>query len=289
MNLAERKVLNLLQSRKVTADEAADLIDAIRAQIDAPTRGRALASSIERSFVGHGELNQKLHVDIANAAALDGPLMVEGERGTGKMFISRTIHYNSRRSDRQFLLLDCTSESVEEELFGVEPKKRGDSTKRGLLDVARGGTIALDMMPELSPDAQRKLYSYIETGQFKRMGGSKACTSDVRIIGVCHQHLSKYVESGRFDADLHRVLTETTIVAPALRDRLEDMPALVNHFVSAKARADGRPAPGGSEDLLEKLRGYDWPNNYWELHQAIAKAVAGFKGEVLTADDVEFG
>lgn len=285
MNLAERKVLNLLHGRKVTADEAADLIDAIRAQIDAPTRGRALASSI----VGHGELNRKLHVDIANAAALDGPVMVEGEKGTGKMMISRTIHYNSRRSDKQFLLLDCTSESVEEELFGVEPKKRGDSIKRGLLDVARGGTIALDMMPELSPDVQRKLYSYIETGQFKRVGGSSACTSDVRIIGVCHRHLSEHVESGRFDADLHRVLTETTIICPALRDRLEDMPALVNHFVSAKARADGRPAPGVSEDLLEKLRAYDWPNNVWELHQTIANAVAEFKGKVLGAEDVELG
>ena len=126
MNQAERKVLNLLHSRKVTADEAADLIDAIRAQIETPTRGRALASSI----VGHGDLHRKLHEDIAEAAALDGPVMVEGERGTGKMMISRTIHYNSRRSDRPFLSLDCTGDTVDEEIFGVEPKKKGETAKR---------------------------------------------------------------------------------------------------------------------------------------------------------------
>ena len=285
MNLAERKVLNLLHGRKVTADEAADLIDAIRAQIDAPTKGRSLASSI----VGRGEIHRQLHVDIAYAAALDGPVVVEGETGTGKMLISRTIHYNSRRADRHFLSLNCTSETVEEELFGVEPKKKGESIKRGLLDIARGGTIVLDMLVDLPQSTQQKLYTLLQTGQFTRVGGSKSYTSDTRIIGVCHGRLSDQVDIGQFNTDLFQALTVTKICAPALRDCHESIPDMVTHYVAAQSHTDSRVPPGVSDDLIKKLNAYTWPENHRELHQAIKEALVGFKGDVLKAEDVEVG
>jgi len=284
VNLAERKVLNLLHGRKVTADEAADLIDAIRQQIESPT-SRPLANPI----AGRGEKHAQLHVEIAKAAGLDGPVMVEGETGTGKMLISRKIHYNSRRSGRQILILDCTGDTVEEELFGVEAKKKGESEKRGLLDIGRGGTILLDMVVDMPPDTQQKLYAFLQTGQFKRVGGSKSYTSDARIIGACHGQLSDRVESGQFNTDLYDALTETKIFAPPLRECLEGMPDIVAHFVAAQARVDGRVPPGVSDDLLEKLNAYEWPKNHRELHQAIKAAVAGFKGDVLRPEDVELG
>jgi DNA-binding NtrC family response regulator len=283
MNLAEKKVLALLEKRKVTADEAADLIDSIRAQIEVPTKGRRLATSI----VGDSSTNQKLHSEIAVAAALDGPMMVVGEKGTGKMLISRTVHFNSRRADRQFLLLDCTSETVSEELFGVEPKKKGASVRRGMLDVARGGSIALDMLSEMDGTTQEQLYAFLQTGQFRRVGGSKTYASDVRVIGVCHGTLAEHAESGAYNADLYQALTEVTIYAPALRDRLEDLPAMVSHFVSAQALSESKVPPGVSEELLDTLRGYDWPENASELSQVIRKAVSGFKGEVLGVADVK--
>lgn len=281
MNVAERKVLDLLEGGKVTAQEAADLIDSIRSQVDAPLRGRRLASSI----VGRGPLHADLHEAIAKSAAADGPVVVEGETGTGKIMISRTIHYNSRRADRPFLLLDCSGDNVEAELFGVEPKKRGDEVKRGLLDVARGGTVALDNIADLSPDTQRKLYTFLQTGQFQRVNGSKTLTSDVRVIGVCHGSLRDRVGKG-FSEDLFAALGPETIVAPALRDRREDIPDMVAHFVSAQAHAESRVPPRVSDELIEKLVAYDWPENARELHSVIREAVSSCKSDVLGVDDV---
>lgn len=283
MNVAERKVLNLLEQRKVTAAEAADLMDAIRDQIEVPSKGRRLASSI----AGNGPLNQKLHEEIEKAAALDCPVLVEGEEGTGKMLIARTIHFNSRRADRQILLLDCTSESVEAELFGIEPKRKNEAAKRGLLDAARGGTVVLDMVGELTPELQEKLYAYLQTGQFKRVGGGKTCSADVRIIAASHTALVDRVEAGRFSADLHEALSAFSIHAPALRDRLEDIPAMVSHFVSAQAQSESRIPPGVSDELIAKLEAYDWPENARELHQVVKRAMEGFEGDVLRAEDVQ--
>jgi DNA-binding NtrC family response regulator len=282
VNLAEKKVLTLLHGRKVTADEAADLIDAIRAQTEAP--GRLLLSS---SITGRGEKHTKLHDDIADTAAKDGPVMVEGETGTGKMMVARTIHYNSRRSERPFLSLGCTGDRVEEELFGVEPKKKGETAKRGLLDLARGGTIVLDMVVELVPATQQKLYAYLQTSQFKRVGGSNTLTSDVRIIGVCHGLLSDRVKDGQFNTDLCDALTETTITTYALRESPESIPDLITHFIAAQARADARVPPGATDALVEKLRVHDWKENHRELHQVIRRAVAGFEGDVLDVGDVK--
>jgi len=285
MNLAERKVLNLLHSKKVTTDEGADLIDAIRAQIDAPTKGSRLTSK----FKGDSRLQSQLDDDMAEAAAHDGHLLVEGERGTGKMMISRTIHYNSNRADKQILALDATSELVEEELFGVESGKKGERPKRGLLDVCRGGTVVLDMMPHLPPATQKKLYAFLETGQFKRVNGTKTCSSDVRVVGLSNPGFSEHMEEGRFDKDLFDKLAQNTILAPALRDRLEDLPALVQHFVSVQSQSDARIAPGVPEEVLAKLTNHDWPGNVMELSQVVMDAVANCNDDVLAAEDVKVG
>jgi len=282
MNLPEKKVLTLLHSRKVTADEAADLIDVIRAQTEAP--GRLLLSS---SITGRGDKHTKLHNDIADAAAKDGPVMVEGEPGTGKMMVARTLHYNSRRSERPFLSLDCTGDRVEEELWGVEPKKKGKTAKRGLLDLARGGTIFLDRVVELAPATQQKLYAYLQTSQFKRVGGSSTLTSDVRIIGACHGLLSDRAEDGQFNTDLCDALTETTISTYTLRESPESIPDLVTHYISAQSQADARVPPGATDALIEKLRMHDWKENHRQLHQVIRQAVDGFNGDVLDVGDVE--
>jgi sigma-54 specific flagellar transcriptional regulator A len=285
VNIAEKKVLNLLHSRKVTADEAADLIDAIRAQIKVP-KGRLLLSS---SITGRGPLHEQLHEDTADAAALDGPVTIEGESGTGKMLVAKTIHYNSRRSEPPFLSLDCTGDRVEEELFGVESKKKGEVDKRGLLDMARGGTIVLDMVVDLSPEMQQKLYAYLQSGQFKRVRGSKTFTSDARIIGACHGNLMDRVESGQFSTELCEAMTETAIATYALRDSPESIPDLVAHFVSVQSKAESRIPPGVSDDLIAKLSAHDWKQNHSDLAQAIRAAVAGFKGDVLRVEDVDLG
>jgi two-component system, NtrC family, response regulator AtoC len=227
----------------------------------------------------------------ARAAATEATVLVTGETGTGKEVVARAIHYGSSRADRPFTPVDCTAlpETLfESELFGHE---RGAftgavMTKRGLFELAHGGTVFLDEVGDLSPALQAKLLRVLQEREVRRVGAGETIPIDVRILAATNRDLQRRVEAGEFREDLFYRLSVVTIALPPLRDRREDIPLLAQHFLEKLARAASTPPRAIAPAALERLRAHDWPGNVRELENVIARAVALSSAPVLTPEDL---
>ncbi len=236
--------------------------EALRASVEDVRRGREL--------IGAGRAMTRLREQLDRVAASHATVLVTGESGTGKELVSSYLHRHSPRADRPMLCLNCAALSanlLESELFGHE---RGaftgaDRTRKGRFELADGGTLLLDEVSEMALPLQAKLLRVLQEGEFERVGSSTTRGSDVRVIATTNRNLQNRVARKRFRDDLYYRLNVLPVAIPPLRDRLEDMPELVEHFLKQAARQDGSRQIGMDEAVLRRLADYTWPGNLREL------------------------
>jgi DNA-binding NtrC family response regulator len=220
-------------------------------------------------------------------------VLLQGASGTGKDLIAMAIHYESSRSTKPFMPINVTAlpgELLESELMGHEKGAFTDAktAKKGLFEVANGGTIYLDEIGDMKPGLQAKLLRFIETKTFKRVGGHEDRVVDVRIIAATNKNLEEAVKEGRFREDLFYRLNVIPIGLPPLRERREDIVLLAEHFLAEFGREFKRTVTGFSREAQAAMVAYDWPGNVRELKNAIERALILGSGEHLGLHDMAF-
>jgi DNA-binding NtrC family response regulator len=228
------------------------------------------------------------------AASPASTVLLTGESGTGKDLAAKVIHYNSARAAKPFMNITCSAlpeTLLESELFGHE---RGaftgaDRQKRGLLEMADGGTVFLDEIGEMVPALQAKLLRFLEEKTFKRVGGAVDIRVDVRVVAATNRNLQDEVRAGKFREDLFYRLNVLPIALPPLRDRADDVPRLVEFYVEAYNAEFKKKVRGVTPEAMKRLQGYVWPGNVRELRNAVERAMLLAEGDTLTADDFTLG
>lgn len=222
-------------------------------------------------------------------APLDAPLLIEGETGTGKELLARACHLSSPRGQAPFMALNCAGlpESMAEtELFGYAPgafEGARPEGKLGLLELTAGGSIFLDEVGEMSPRLQTKLLRFLQDGGFRRVGSDEETHLDVRVICATQQDLPMLCSEGHFRQDLYHRLNVLSVHIPPLRDCLDGIRELAEHFIDRAARQIGCPLPVLSDATLARLAGYHWPGNVRQLENVLFQAVSLCEGDVLQA------
>ncbi len=241
---------------------------------------RAMHSAHQfENIIGTSSAMLQVFEMVETVAATGSTVLVTGESGTGKELIARAIHVRSPRSDRPFVAVNCGALSetlLDSELFG---HMRGsftgaDSNKKGLIEVADKGTIFLDEIGEMSPMLQVKVLRVLQERKFRRVGGTEEVDADIRIIAATNRDLSKMVAEGQFREDLYYRINVIPVRLPSLRERVEDVPLLADHFVAKFAAQMKKDVNGISGAALARLSSYGWPGNVRELENAIERAVA---------------
>lgn len=228
---------------------------------------------------------------VAQVASTDATVMILGESGTGKELIAQAIHKQSRRRYMPTVTVNCGAMAeglLESELFGHE---RGAFTgaqyrKKGKFELADGGTIFLDEVGDVSSKTQADLLRVLETKEFTRVGGTKPIKSDFRVISATNKDLQHLIRDGKFRLDLYYRLNAFTIALPPLRDRIEDVPLLAEHFRTTLTEQLHKPMEKVGDDALRKLARYDWPGNVRELRHVIEHAIVIARSPTITADDI---
>jgi len=237
-------------------------------------------------IIGQGSALTQILSRVEQVAPMNATVLLLGETGTGKGMIARAIHSRSVRKDRPMITVNCTSlpaNLIESELFGRE---RGaftgaDSRQIGRFELASGGTIFLDEIGEMPMELQSKLLRVIQDGEFERLGSPRTIKVDVRIIAASHRNLEEEVRNGRFREDLYYRLNVFPITIPSLRQRTEDIPLLVNHFIDKFNRKTGKKIETVSMETMQVLQGYHWPGNVRELENVIERSIITSLGTTL--------
>jgi len=248
-------------------------------------RDAAVRNSLD-NIIGVSTAIERLKDTIRTVASTQSTVLVFGESGTGKELVARAVHSCSPRATEPFVSINCGAfpeTLLESELFGyVKGAFTGaNQNKRGLCEVADGGTIFLDEIGEMNLSMQVKLLRVLQERCVRPVGGAAEVAIDVRVIAATNRDLEKQVAENGFREDLYYRLNVIPIVVPPLRERREDVPLLVNHFVKKYAKSAGRNIRQVSQESLEQLSGYEWPGNVRQLENTIERAVALEMGEVL--------
>jgi two-component system, NtrC family, response regulator HupR/HoxA len=239
-------------------------------------------------IVGRSRSMQELYRMLDKVIESDATVLVNGENGTGKELIARAIHYNSRRAGERFVVQNCSAFNdnlLDSELFG---HKKGAFTgaiadKQGLFEVADKGTFFLDEIGDMSPALQVKVLRVLQEGTFTPVGDTELHTVDVRIIAATNRELKKMVERGEFREDLYYRINVIQLTVPPLRDRREDIPTLVDHFLRRNAKGRRLKAKRLTKSCMARMLEYAWPGNIRELENEIERLV------VLAGDDKLIG
>lgn len=240
-------------------------------------------------IVGLSAPMQRVYKDIGRAAPQDVNVLVLGESGTGKELVARAIYYHSQRCQRPFLAINCAAipESLlESELFGHEIGAFTGATRRriGKFEQANGGTVFLDEIGDMTVATQAKILRLLQDGRFERVGGNETIQTDVRVIAATNQNLEDLIARGRFRRDLYYRLKVFNIYLPPLRERMEDLPMLVEHMTRRFSRELDKSVRIVPPETLRVLQQHDWPGNVRELQSAIKYALVQATGEVLPPD-----
>jgi len=230
------------------------------------------------SMIGESEATRDIFAVIERVADTDATVLITGESGTGKELVARTIHFNSGRRDRPLIPINCGAipeHLLESELFGHE---RGaftgaSATRVGRFEAAHGGTLFLDEVGEMHPALQVKLLRAIQEREFERVGGSRTIRVDVRIVAATNQDLEQAVKERRFREDLFYRLNVIPVEVRPLRDRRDDVPLLVEHFLGKFNGEKGRHVDGFTDEAMALLMAYEWPGNIRELENLIERLV----------------
>ena len=228
---------------------------------------------------------------IRLVADCSATVLIQGESGTGKELVAKTIHQTSYRRDKPFVVVDCGSlpeTLLESELFGhVKGSFTGaHATKRGLFEEADGGTIFLDEISDTTPVFQAKLLRVLQEGEIKPVGGNQPVKIDARVISATNKDLSELVTAKRFRQDLYYRLAVLPLYLPPLRERREDIPLLVEHFVAGSCKRHRQPIRTISPEVMQALTGISWPGNVRELQHYIERAVVTTTGPELSCKDI---
>jgi len=251
---------------------------------------RSDASDQER-LPGLSPAVQNLNQLLAQIARAPSPVLIEGDSGTGKGVYARLIHNRSPRARAPFVDLNCaglSKELLESELFGHE---RGAftnamNTKQGLFEIAADGTLFLDEIGEMDVTVQARLLKAIEDKRFRRVGGIRDLTTNFRLVAATNRDLGAEVAAGRFRGDLYYRLNVVRVRMPPLRERVEDIPLLVDVILRPLSKELGRPAPAVSARALKKLQSYPWPGNVRELRNVLERAMLTMSGKEIVSEDL---
>jgi len=248
------------------------------------------APNVTTGIVGTSAAFLKLIENVARIARTDATTLVLGETGVGKEVVAKLLHAQSPRSEAPFVVVDCAAlheELLQSEIFGHEKGAFTGATrlKHGLFEVAHTGTIFLDEVGDTSPDIQAKLLRVLETGRFRRLGGTEEIAVDVRIVAATNRNLKQAISRGHFREDLYYRLAAFTVEIPPLRERPDDIRSLVEHF-TRQFNARFSLSKRVSEAAMTTLMHHTWPGNVRELIHVLEQAVALCDGEVVEPDDL---
>jgi DNA-binding NtrC family response regulator len=257
-------------------------------ELRAEVRGRYNFSNI----VGRSKPMQQLFEVIKRIAARrDASALIIGSTGTGKELVARAIHYNSDRKDAPFMPINCSAipeTLLESELFGHQKGAftGAHETRRGLIEEAQGGTVFLDEINTLSPNLQVKLLRVLQERVVRRVGGRENIPIDIRLVSASNQDLEEAVRLGEFRQDLFYRLNVVPVRLPDLKDRREDIPLLVHHFLEKLALQHGEPKRTFSNEAMRVLMTHTWPGNVRELENAVEHALTMGRSDILLPDDL---
>jgi two-component system response regulator HydG len=242
-------------------------------------------------LVGKSPLMQKIYDLIEKISHSASNVLISGESGTGKELVAKAVHYQGLRKEGPFIAVNCAAipeTLLESELFGYKKGAFTDarSDKRGLLFEANEGTLFLDEITEMPPTLQAKLLRVIEERTVRPLGDTSSYPIDVRIISTTNREMSKLIREGRFREDLYYRLKVIDIELPPLRNRKEDIPLIIQHFITKFNQNLKKNISGISEDALKLLLNYGWPGNVRELENVIERAITLTQGEVISPEDL---
>jgi DNA-binding NtrC family response regulator len=242
-------------------------------------------------IVGQSPALQMMLATITKVAPSSTNVLIMGESGTGKELVARALHTNSSRCDGPFIAVDCAalpSNLLESELFGHEKGAftGADQAKRGLLELAHEGTLFLDEIGELSPELQAKLLRTLQERSFRRLGGERLVTVDIRILSSTNRDLPNEAQQGRFRQDLLYRLNVVTLIPPPLRERKGDVALLAEHFLREFSLATNRTVARLTPDAMQLLEEYHWPGNVREFRNVIERAVVLCDNDTVRARDL---
>lgn len=243
-------------------------------------------------LVGSGRLMSYLRKTIARIAKTSETVLISGENGTGKELVARMIHGLSDRSNEPWVTLNCPALSVqlmESELFG---HKKGAFTgaeldRIGRFEMADRGTILLDEISEIAPNLQSKLLRVLQERTFEPVGSNETVKVDVRVIATTNRQLDEEIETGRFREDLFYRLAVLTVEIPSLRNRLEDIPELVEHFIEKNTRENTTRTPVFTPSAIKLMQSFDWPGNVRQLENLVKRTIVFCDSNRITADDIQ--
>ena len=242
-------------------------------------------------LIGHSRLITSLYDRIALVARTDAAVLIQGESGTGKELAARAIHCTGPRAERPFVAINCGSipePLLEDELFGHVRGAFTDARveRPGIFEQAQGGTVFLDEVTELPPSGQVKLLRVLQEREVRRVGATHAIPVDVRVLAASNRNVQECLEAGSMREDLYYRLNVFTLTLPPLRDRLEDIPLLVAHFLTQFGPESDRRVRGISAAAVQRLQTHRWPGNVRELENIIRQAILLCNGEEIQAEDL---
>ncbi len=230
------------------------------------------------NIIGKTPVMQEVFTLIKRVSKTDANILVLGESGTGKELVARAIHYTSLRADKPFIPIDCTTipgELMESELFGYEKGAFtcADERKLGLIEMAQGGTTFFDEIGDLDFTLQKKLLRFLQEKEIRRISGKKKIQVDVRVLSATNRDIEASLESGEFRSDLFYRLNVISIRIPPLRERMDDIPLLANHYFEYFRQKNKKEIREIDQEAMNALKSYDWPGNVRELENMMERAV----------------
>ncbi|TAL09372.1 MAG: sigma-54-dependent Fis family transcriptional regulator [Nitrospirae bacterium] len=276
----DNEYLNLVIGKALERGELKREVTVLRSELE---------SRVDQLVTASPKMNEVIE-QAKKAAQSDSTVLLLGESGTGKDLLARSIHNWSGRRNRIFKPVNCVALSEEllvSELFGHEKGSFTGATsqKRGILEIADGGTVFLDEIGDMKPGLQAKLLRFLQNREFDRVGGTRTIHVDVRVIAATNRDLRQAVKAGAFREDLFFRLNVVTLTLPPLRERTEEIPQLAGFFLKKHCLEAKKPAMQISLAAMKMLAAYPWPGNVRELQNALERAVVLKTGEVLTPED----
>ena len=271
-----------------------ELTATVRRALSEPAASEALDQELPPEdslpLVGRSPAMQEVYRVLARLMATELTVMITGESGTGKELVARALHDFGKRKEQPFVAVNMAAiprELIESELFGHERGAFTGATARsmGRFEQANGGTLFLDEIGDMPPEAQTRLLRVLQEGEYVSVGGRVPIRADVRIVAATHRDLSALIEQGLFREDLFYRINVVPLRLPALRDRAEDIPLLIQHFF-AKVQTEGLPAKALDSTAMDRMVAYSWPGNVRELENLVRRLAALYSEEVITGDIV---
>ena len=283
-------------TKPITADELLVVIEKALKFRNLEEENIRLKKELQQTYgydnlVGTSNAIKNIYELIEKVADTDGTVLISGASGTGKELIARAIHYNSSRSDRPLVVINCGAipeELLESELFGHEKGAFTGAYKSriGRFEMANGGTIFLDEIGEMSPALQVKLLRVLQEKKFERVGGTKTIHVDVRITAATNKNLTTAINKGKFREDLYYRLNVIPMKVPPLKQRKSDIPLLIDHFLKKFQKGAKKKITGFSPEVMDAMLKYDWPGNVRELENVIKRLTILCDDEIVTVDDL---